>query len=214
MALDEQEQAKRTEAQSCESCQAERDRGANYCQRCGRRVKQEPPVQQPSVPQQASMPPEQDQSIPEDSERATRDPSPPASTDETPAPQQELRRCDCGKTLPADARFCCYCRQQLGNSAAEHVFSCRPRGGAEYQVTMQGDELLIGKADECSLRVLDDEYLSRRHARIHQADGELFVEDLGSANGTFLRVRRPMKLEPGDEILAGTSLIRFGDKSR
>jgi pSer/pThr/pTyr-binding forkhead associated (FHA) protein len=70
-----------------------------------------------------------------------------------------------------------------------------------------GEELTIGKAPECDLVVTDDEYLSRRHVRLIRSEGKVVLEDLGSANGTFLRVRRPVALEPGDEILIGTSLF-------
>jgi pSer/pThr/pTyr-binding forkhead associated (FHA) protein len=70
-----------------------------------------------------------------------------------------------------------------------------------------GEELTIGKAPDCDLVVTDDEYLSRRHVRLIRSEGKVVLEDLGSANGTFLRVRRPVALEPGDEILVGTSLF-------
>lgn len=49
--------------------------------------------------------------------------------------------------------------------------------------------VLIGRAPECTL-VLDDDYASNRHARIFQRDGEWWVEDLGSTNGTLLSGRR------------------------
>ena len=49
---------------------------------------------------------------------------------------------------------------------------------------------LIGRSPECAL-VLDDDYASGRHARIHQADdGSWLVEDLRSTNGTYLGATR------------------------
>lgn len=47
------------------------------------------------------------------------------------------------------------------------------------------DELTVGRAAGCQI-TLDDDYVSQLHARIFQRDGMLFVEDLGSTNGTYL----------------------------
>ena len=84
------------------------------------------------------------------------------------------------------------------------------KDGQPGSVVELGDRgLTVGKAPDCDLAVQDDEYLSRRHARIYQSDGVVYLEDLGSANGTYVRVRRPIVLEAGDEILVGTSVLRF-----
>src|SRR4051812_6499705 len=49
------------------------------------------------------------------------------------------------------------------------------------------DELVIGRAVEGEGRLAEDRELSRRHARIaRDATGRLTIEDLGSANGTFV----------------------------
>lgn len=50
--------------------------------------------------------------------------------------------------------------------------------------------------------------VSRRHCKIYQDDGEFFVEDLGSANGTFLDGERltpylPHALADGDQLQLG-----------
>jgi hypothetical protein len=57
--------------------------------------------------------------------------------------------------------------------------------------------------------------VSRRHARITFRDGQYFLEDLGSTNGTF--VNRGRRLSPGtrqalndgDEIIVGKTFLRF-----
>lgn len=57
--------------------------------------------------------------------------------------------------------------------------------------------------------------VSRRHARITLREGQYFVEDLGSTNGTF--VNRGRRLAPGvrqalndgDEIIVGKTFLRF-----
>lgn len=57
--------------------------------------------------------------------------------------------------------------------------------------------------------------VSRRHARVTLRNGEYFVDDLGSTNGTFLnRGKRllpgqPQPLREGDEIIVGKTFLRF-----
>jgi len=74
-------------------------------------------------------------------------------------------------------------------------------------------ELLIGRAEECHVRVFD-EAASRRHAAIRRDGTDWVVEDLGSRNGTFVngvRVTR-QRLRTGDEIaVRGLALLFVGD---
>jgi hypothetical protein len=55
----------------------------------------------------------------------------------------------------------------------------------------------------------DDEFMSRRHAQIVFRNGRGQVEDLGSSNGTFVRLRGPHGLTNGDLIRMGDELLRF-----
>jgi pSer/pThr/pTyr-binding forkhead associated (FHA) protein len=55
----------------------------------------------------------------------------------------------------------------------------------------------------------DDEFMSRRHAQILYRSGRGLLEDLGSSNGTFLRLRGPHGLVSGDLIRLGDELLRF-----
>ena len=55
----------------------------------------------------------------------------------------------------------------------------------------------------------EDEFMSRRHAQISYRNGRGHVEDLGSSNGTFLRLRGPHGLSSGDLIRLGDELLRF-----
>jgi hypothetical protein len=84
-------------------------------------------------------------------------------------------------------------------------------------------ELLLGRLDAAhgifpDLDLTTDGGLemgvSRRHAKIAQRGGEFFVEDVGSANGTFLNNKRltpylPYPLQEGDEIQVGQLRIRI-----
>jgi pSer/pThr/pTyr-binding forkhead associated (FHA) protein len=71
--------------------------------------------------------------------------------------------------------------------------------------------VVIGRAPDADL-VLDDGEVSRHHARVvPAADGSAVVEDLGSANGTFVNhneLHGPARLDPGDELLLGVTVIQ------
>ncbi len=66
-------------------------------------------------------------------------------------------------------------------------------------------DMIVGRARECDLS-LAVAHLSRRHARLFFEDGALWVEDLGSANGTFLNGRQVERAQVrgGDELAFDT----------
>jgi len=55
----------------------------------------------------------------------------------------------------------------------------------------------------------DDIYLSPLHARFEVRDGELWVRDLGSRNGTWCYIDGPSRLSDGDVVLVGSQMLRF-----
>jgi hypothetical protein len=78
-----------------------------------------------------------------------------------------------------------------------------------------GEELTVGRAAGCQVRV-DDTYASQLHARIFRRDGQFFVEDLGSTNGTYLnrrgtrnkeKVAGPLELRTGDRLMIGKTVL-------
>lgn len=69
----------------------------------------------------------------------------------------------------------------------------------------QTGTLSIGRAPECEIR-LNDPACSRRHARLHVADGDITLEDLGSHNGTRLNGERV----EGRRTLASDDVIGIG----
>jgi len=72
-----------------------------------------------------------------------------------------------------------------------------------------GDELTVGRAAGCQI-TLDDTYASQLHARIFVRDDQLYVEDLGSTNGTYLNRRKvsaPMVVSQGDRIQIGSTVM-------
>jgi diguanylate cyclase (GGDEF)-like protein len=69
----------------------------------------------------------------------------------------------------------------------------------------------VGRETGCEIR-LTDTSASRRHFRVGpDAAGRLCLEDLGSANGTFVDGQRLQLriLQPGDRIVAGETTLRF-----
>ncbi len=89
-----------------------------------------------------------------------------------------------------------------------------PAAGDRLEV---GRELSVGRAELGAASFGRDPKLSRTHARFRRAaDGGLIVEDLGSANGTFVngeRIDRPAVLAVGDTVqLGGTTLVVRGEQ--
>lgn len=83
--------------------------------------------------------------------------------------------------------------------------------GAGQQVSLDRP-LVVGRQDDADV-VLADGQVSRHHARVSPAtDGSAVVEDLGSANGTFVNgneLHGPARLDPGDELLIGVTLMEI-----
>lgn len=70
-------------------------------------------------------------------------------------------------------------------------------------------ETVLGRDPSCHVTIPDSS-VSHRHARVYQSDGEWFVEDLGSTNGTYVNERplsRPHLLRIGDKIAVGRSVL-------
>ena len=106
------------------------------------------------------------------------------------------------------------------HSAEREVADVAAQGEVEYRVvvgrrdvSLLPGENLIGR-DHSAVVWVNDESVSRRHARIIVDGAGATLEDLESKNGTFLQgqpVRRPTRLEDGDEITLGEVVapIRF-----
>jgi hypothetical protein len=69
--------------------------------------------------------------------------------------------------------------------------------------------LVVGSGADADL-VLDDECISHKHASFHFLDGNVTLEDMESTNGTFLRVVNRRALYPGEVIVIGNTVLRFG----
>jgi hypothetical protein len=78
--------------------------------------------------------------------------------------------------------------------------------------TLDSHPLTIGRAVNNDVSMPDDEYASGRHARFEPRRDGVWVEDIGSTNGTFvngIRLTRERKLTPGDLVRVGETDLRF-----
>jgi hypothetical protein len=86
------------------------------------------------------------------------------------------------------------------------VASSGPKSGSAFQLT--GPRVTIGRAADNDM-VLDDNMVSRHHARLEVQGDTYILTDLGSANGTWVNGRRisePVSLQANDSV-------RFGKRS-
>jgi pSer/pThr/pTyr-binding forkhead associated (FHA) protein len=72
-----------------------------------------------------------------------------------------------------------------------------------------GEEVTVGRAAGCGV-ALPDATVSQLHARVFRRDGRLYVEDLGSTNGTWVnraKVSAPAPLKRGDRLQVGSTVL-------
>jgi hypothetical protein len=82
--------------------------------------------------------------------------------------------------------------------------------GEAYEV--DSVQLTIGRGANNDLPLPDDEFASARHARIEPRRDGVYVEDVGSTNGTFvngIRLARERRLADGDIVRVGETDLRF-----
>ena len=80
--------------------------------------------------------------------------------------------------------------------------------GRGSSIPVPAPGLIIGRSGDAALRAGADKTVSRRHARVYRsADGQLRIDDLGSANGTFLNGQRLSESRP----LRNEDVIRTGN---
>ncbi len=76
--------------------------------------------------------------------------------------------------------------------------------GDRREFPLSGPSVVIGRLDECGIRIPLPE-VSRRHVSISLAANRVVVKDLGSANGTYVNNNRVTEdtLRPGDHLVVG-----------
>jgi len=112
--------------------------------------------------------------------------------------------------------------QELESPLPPQQKTRRGRGAPRLVTITQGNQagttaqlslgmVLIGRGADCQL-ILDDDYVSTRHARIVAGDSGIYVEDLGSTNGTYVngqRITAPTSVSLVDSVRIGKTVMRL-----
>ncbi|MEU4692096.1 FHA domain-containing protein [Actinoplanes missouriensis] len=96
-----------------------------------------------------------------------------------------------------------------GKAARQLVVTAGQLAGT--RITLGEAPITIGRAEDSTL-VITDDFASARHARLVPRDGQWFVEDLGSTNGTYLdrgKVSGPTPVPLGVPIRIGRTSLEL-----
>jgi hypothetical protein len=100
-------------------------------------------------------------------------------------------------------------KSKKSRGRASRLVMLEPRSRRGISVQLAG-EVVLGRDPTCTIVIDDDAYISQRHVRFYDYDGQPMVEDLGSTNGTFhngSKLTGSKLLHPGDRIQAGTTVL-------
>jgi len=79
-------------------------------------------------------------------------------------------------------------------------------------ITIDSTALTVGRSNDNDLPLDGDEYASAHHARFEPRRDGVYIEDIGSTNGTFvngIRLSAGRRLVPGDVVRIGETDLRF-----
>jgi hypothetical protein len=82
--------------------------------------------------------------------------------------------------------------------------------GEEWE--LNSSPLTMGRGSQNDVQLDRDEFASSTHARIEPRRDGVWVEDIGSTNGTYLngiRLTKPKRLTPGDILRVGETELRY-----
>jgi pSer/pThr/pTyr-binding forkhead associated (FHA) protein len=94
-----------------------------------------------------------------------------------------------------------------GRSYVLRFISGKYQGG-EFPI-VPDKQIVVGRSSDLDM-VLVEDMVSRKHARIAMQQDQIWIEDLGSTNGTFVngeKIKRA-RLKEGDRVLIGTSILK------
>ncbi len=89
------------------------------------------------------------------------------------------------------------------------IMSVIGRGEYGNASSIPATGLLLGR-ERGDVLFPEDGYVSGLHCRIHHDGNQAFITDLGSSNGTFVRLRGEVELGANDVLLMGQQLFRVG----
>jgi pSer/pThr/pTyr-binding forkhead associated (FHA) protein len=90
------------------------------------------------------------------------------------------------------------------------VTSPARREGEEWE--LDSAPFTVGRSSRNDIDLARDEYASSDHARIEPRRDGVWLEDVGSTNGTYLngtRLTQPKRLSPGDVVRIGETELRY-----
>lgn len=90
------------------------------------------------------------------------------------------------------------------------VKSSELKEGSDFE--LNSAQLTIGRGGQNDIALPNDEFASARHARFEPRQDGVWVQDLGSTNGTYLngaQLERPRRLTPGDIVRVGDTDLRY-----
>ena len=82
--------------------------------------------------------------------------------------------------------------------------------GSDFE--LNSAQVTIGRGGQNDIALPQDEFVSARHARFEPRRDGVWIQDLGSTNGTYLngaRLERPRRLAYGDLVRVGDTDLRF-----
>jgi pSer/pThr/pTyr-binding forkhead associated (FHA) protein len=94
------------------------------------------------------------------------------------------------------------------------TLAIRSGGGRTGEVfSVAGEQMTIGRSPEAEV-FLDEVTVSRNHALLVRRRDGLYIDDLGSLNGTYVNRRRieSHRLQNGDELQVGKYKLTFLEK--
>ncbi len=102
--------------------------------------------------------------------------------------------------------------QVPGSGSPELVVEDSEILAPQTRFELRDGETTVGRSSQSSIVLKSDDYASGRHAQLTRHGGLLYVEDLGSTNGTFVNGRKTVGATPvrdGDTVRIGSTTFRY-----